>query len=251
MNNAYYFSHDTNARNDPKILMLRAEFGWEGYGIYFALLEMMFDSDETALKLKCIKAIALANNMDYKNLMSLIDMCVEEGLFEKDDEHFWSRGLRKRKEVFVAMKEQRSEAGKLGMAKRWGTKPVDNGVITSLQQSNNDDITKNNKGKESKGKDISITLLTEIIGLLNTKADTTFKPTTESTRKHIHARLAEGYTIEDFKKVITHKCNEWKNDPKYCVYLRPETLFGTKFESYLNAASVNGKNHKDEIPFGN
>ena len=62
MKDVYYFSHDNNARNDEKILMLRAEHGWEGYGIYWALLEMMFESSECSLSHSKIKGIAYSYN---------------------------------------------------------------------------------------------------------------------------------------------------------------------------------------------
>ncbi|MBS6157694.1 MAG: conserved phage C-terminal domain-containing protein, partial [Sutterella sp.] len=64
---------------------------------------------------------------------------------------------------------------------------------------------------------------------------TRYKASTASTRKHIKARLDEGFTIDDFKMVIDKKCSEWLNNSKMEQYLRPETLFGTKFEGYLNA----------------
>ena len=56
----------------------------------------------------------------------------------------------------------------------------------------------------------------------------------------IHARLAEGYTQEDFRAVIDRKCADWLADARMVEYLRPETLFGTKFESYLNAGGNYG-----------
>ena len=48
--------------------------------------------------------------------------------------------------------------------------------------------------------------------------------------------MREGYTVEDFRRVIDHKASEWMEDEKMREYLRPETLFGTKFEGYLQAA---------------
>ena len=64
---------------------------------------------------------------------------------------------------------------------------------------------------------------------------TSYKDNTKKTREHINARFAEGFTLDDFKTVIDKKCVEWANDDKMAKFLRPETLFGTKFESYLNA----------------
>lgn len=75
----------------------------------------------------------------------------------------------------------------------------------------------------------------EIIDYLNQKAGTRYRATTSSTRKHIKARIDEGFTVEDFKSVIDKKCSEWLGNSKMEQYLRPETLFGTKFEGYLNA----------------
>ena len=83
-----------------------------------------------------------------------------------------------------------------------------------------------------------------IIAYLNEKAGTKYKATTAKTKTAIHARLAEGFTVDDFKTVIDKKCAEWIGDEKMEKYLRPETLFGTKFEGYLNAKTTerNGNN---------
>lgn len=72
-----------------------------------------------------------------------------------------------------------------------------------------------------------------IVEYLNQKAGTKYKHTREKTREHINARMAEGHTVEDFFKVIDNKCTEWKGT-EWERYLRPDTLFGTKFEGYLN-----------------
>lgn len=73
-----------------------------------------------------------------------------------------------------------------------------------------------------------------IVAFLNEKAGTHYRADTESTKRHIKARLNEGFTVGDFYAVIDKKVAEWKNTEME-KYLRPETLFGTKFESYLNA----------------
>lgn len=83
-----------------------------------------------------------------------------------------------------------------------------------------------------------------IIDYLNEKADKKYRANNKATQRHINARLKEGYTVEDFKSVIDKKCAEWKSTEME-QYLRPETLFGTKFEGYLNAR-VNKKSNRDE-----
>ncbi len=150
---AYYFSHDANARQDEKVLMLRAEHGWEGYGIYWALVEMMFESTETRLHHGKIRGIAVSYNIDITLLQSVINTCVTEELFVSDNDVFWSETLRKRKDKFIDLRQKKSEAGKKGMAKRWSNQQSDNGVITEDNGVNNGVITEYNKGKESKGKE--------------------------------------------------------------------------------------------------
>ena len=81
----------------------------------------------------------------------------------------------------------------------------------------------------------------EIVQYLNQKTNKNFKHTSKVTQRHIRARLAEGFTVSDFKQVIDNKCNDWLRDQKMKEYLRPETLFGTKFESYLNSKTTTTK----------
>jgi len=81
----------------------------------------------------------------------------------------------------------------------------------------------------------------EVVEYLNQKTGKNFKHTSKVTQRHIRARLAEGFTISDFKQVIDKKCSDWLRDQKMKEYLRPETLFGTKFESYLNSKTTTAK----------
>ncbi len=95
-----------------------------------------------------------------------------------------------------------------------------------------DSIDKNSK------KDIVEQSPTEyqiIIDYLNQKTGKRFSDSSKSTRGHISGRLREGYTVEDFKRVIDIKTKQWLRDEKMSAYLRPETLFcASHFESYLN-----------------
>lgn len=98
---------------------------------------------------------------------------------------------------------------------------------------------KESKGKEIKGKGSKENVVVaaesiEIIEYLNLITGSKFKPLTKITQDVIKARLKENYTVDDFKQVIDIKNAEWSVDPKMSKFLRPETLFGNKFESYLN-----------------
>lgn len=78
----------------------------------------------------------------------------------------------------------------------------------------------------------------EVIDHLNSRAGTKYKSTTANTRKLVKARLKEGFTVEDMKLVIDKKCAEWLNNSEMVKFLRPDTLFGNKFEGYLNARTT-------------
>ena len=81
---------------------------------------------------------------------------------------------------------------------------------------------------------ITVTLpYKQIIEYLNSRCNTSYKHTAKATQGYIRARFNEGYRFEDFKKVIDSKFKQWGSDAKMCAYLRPQTLFGTKFEDYL------------------
>lgn len=73
-----------------------------------------------------------------------------------------------------------------------------------------------------------------IVAYLNERAGTKYRAKNKDTQKHINARITEGFTVDDFKTVIDKKCAEWRGT-EWEKFLRPTTLFGTKFESYLNA----------------
>lgn len=95
--------------------------------------------------------------------------------------------------------------------------------------------TKKEKNGIKEKKEKNNTLCVLVIEYLNQKTGKAFKPSTEATQKFINGRETDGYTLEDFKKVIDVKCKQWLADPKMQAYLRPDTLFRPgNFESYLN-----------------
>lgn len=100
--------------------------------------------------------------------------------------------------------------------------------------------SENNSEKNPTYKDTNIqkdinnkNIYSDAVEYLNSKAGTKYKSTSKNTTRHIQARINEGYTLEDFKTVIDKKCSEWLNTDME-KYLCPETLFGSKFEKYLN-----------------
>ncbi len=78
----------------------------------------------------------------------------------------------------------------------------------------------------------------EIIDYLNDKTGKRYRPTNQKTIKYIDARIKEGYSYKDFCQVIDNKCKVWAGTERE-IYLRPETLFGNRFDSYLNEMPKN------------
>ena len=110
-----------------------------------------------------------------------------------------------------------------------------NDETAKIEQNEDNVLSMSDKSKsKSKSKSIDINIVEQVLDYLNQQANKAYKSTTEKTRRLIQARVNEGFTIDDFKTVIDTKVYEWGNDPKMEQYLRPETLFGTKFEGYLN-----------------
>jgi len=96
-----------------------------------------------------------------------------------------------------------------------------------------------------------------IISYLNDKTGKRYSSKSAGNKRIIQTRLNEGYTVDDFKRVIDHKCKEWLPPFKFSngkmsdTYLRPSTLFNQKFDQYLNEAPEVTKEEKENnIKFG-
>lgn len=128
-----------------------------------------------------------------------------------------------------------------------------NGVLLYCNEKENENENENDNdvsypvsGHESS--DESFKDYDSIISYLNEKTGKAYKATTAKTKSLINARVAEGFTVDDFKVVIDKKCTDWLGDEKMEQYLRPETLFGTKFEGYLNAKRSRTKTSSVVLP---
>jgi len=122
---------------------------------------------------------------------------------------------------------------------------------TNQQLTNNQPATNHKQeckeGKEEKHKSIvghnkPAVPVSDIVQYLNEKSGKEFRAETKATRQHITARFKEGFSLSDFQSVIDFKVSEWGMDAKMMEFIRPQTLFGTNFESYLEAAKTAGYN---------
>ena len=121
--------------------------------------------------------------------------------------------------------------------------------------SGNHDFTFPTWLEENARKDLEKTKHKELwipIAYLNQVANKRYK-FVDKTKRLLLARFKEGYTLEDFKQVIDIKTAEWKDSPEFSKYLRPETLFGSKFDGYLNQKPKNIKGKSEDnfpdLPF--
>lgn len=89
----------------------------------------------------------------------------------------------------------------------------------------------------------------EIIDYLNSKTGKNYRDNVQKNRSLIKARWSEGYRLDDFKQVIDNMVKDWSGT-KYAKYLRPETLIGTKFDSYLNQGNVVNREKKTDERLG-
>jgi uncharacterized phage protein (TIGR02220 family) len=113
---------------------------------------------------------------------------------------------------------------------------------TTQQTNNKPTLYKEVKKEEVKNKEYIppynppsalMDLVVVVLDYLNAKCDTNYKVSSKKTQSLIHARVGEGYSEQDFYTVIDKKSAEWFGT-EFEKYLRPETLFSTKFEGYLN-----------------
>lgn len=113
-----------------------------------------------------------------------------------------------------------------------------NGVLAYSNSNDNDNKNDNDNDNDNEDSSTNRERIVQVISYLNEKAGTKYRATTAKTKSMINARFSEGFSVDDFKAVIDKKCSEWIGDEKMERYLRPETLFGTKFEGYLNAKTT-------------
>ena len=150
----YYFSHDANAHKDAKIIFLIKDCGWEGYGIFWYLIETMREEKDFKLSLCDCNALAYDCRLSYANLKKIIDKCFDLKLFNKNETYFWSPSLIRRMEM-------KSNSAKIGANIRWN-KDKEMQTHTNAYERMRTDANGCLKVKESKVKKSKINIDTEV-----------------------------------------------------------------------------------------
>ena len=111
---AYYFSHDSNARNDQRLMKVRMKYGMEGYGIYFGIIEILRETEDYTLEYPdSIESIAYDLRVDF-NLVEYIVNDFNLFIINEEKDIFYSNSLKRRMEKLDEKRRIRSEAGKKG-----------------------------------------------------------------------------------------------------------------------------------------
>lgn len=162
-----------------------------------------------------------------------VNALVDSGFIEKNGDGSYKLHDWEEHQPFVTTSKARIERAKKAASVRWGCKENANSMQDACKSESTSNAPTNQPTYQ------------EIVGYLNKKTASNFKSKSKATQTCIKARWNEGYRLEDFKAVIDFKTKQWATDEKMVEYLRPSTLFSTKFESYLNAAQ---KIHPEDEP---
>jgi hypothetical protein len=152
---AYYFSHDSNARSDPKILEMRSVYKSMGYGWYWMIIELMREQEDYSLSMQgkyVWNAFALQVDATAEEIKAFVQDCISEfKLFESDGTKFWSVSLRNRMKV----KDEKSEKARKSAEARWN-KTSKQANEEETQSNGNANASKSDAIKERKVKEIKV-----------------------------------------------------------------------------------------------
>ena len=213
--------------NDPRMEVLMRRLGRElaiGHFVYISKLAQRYFVEGEKIP---------------KKIWDLSDFpkdFIDVGMVEEFDDGYYLRGSEEHFSWIIAKKENGKKGGRPSknndikkatgkLSESYKNPPTPTPTPTPT---NNINIQSGNP-----------TICEEVINYLNKKTNKNFRSTTKETQRFINARVKEGYSLQDFKKVIDVKTTEWLDDKKFNKYLRPSTLFkGGHFEDYLNHTEV-------------
>lgn len=240
---------------DEKLIECSAE----STGVYIRLMCILHKSDTYGCILLKQKdkqndsniknfALKLAKQMPYD--ISTIECSLEELIEEKvlilEEDTLFQKRMKKD----GMLSDIRAEAGKKGAdkknAKDFAKAKSEANELANDEANSENEIEYENEDEDNIEIITDIELIKGIIDYLNIKTNSHYKYSTEKTKKLIKARLNDNFTIDDFKTVIDKKTEEWLGTD-FEKFLRPETLFGNKFEGYLNQKTTPKKKTLKDI----
>ena len=259
--NIEYYRHFSGADQHPKFEMLRAKYGWAGDGKFWALNNRIALASNCVLDLskKYVKA-SIANALDFtlaefdEFVIYLLEECdliiqvefgittneVQENFVKVSEKRMRNKAGYVKKPILKNAKSSTKLAGTENQPTGMQIQPSEN--IQTKGKGKDKDKDKLKRSKEEPrtmklfARDEHEIILNDLNKRLGLKKG--FSASTEKNQSLILARFKEGFTLEDFIIVNEKKANSWLSDPNMCKFLRPETLYGNKFEGYLNEIIV-------------
>ena len=271
---AYYFSHDSNARNDEKLLAVRMRFGAEGYGIYFMIIERLRDESDN-MSIKDYNILAFDFRVSADKVKSVIE---DFELFEftDDKKYFYSQRMLNNMKI----KNQKSEKARLSAEKRWNKSESNANAMRTHSEGN---AIKESKGKESKVKEINDVLPSDdekenpeisieknpetspkkrndkvekldfqlLLEYLNEKTGRNYRVVPDKVKTKFHSLLKQGYEKKDIKTAIDNAVKAKNHIENNFQYLTMEFFSRTeKIDMYSNTGKSETVKSKNNKPLG-
>lgn len=214
---AYYFSHDSNSKDDPKCVMLIEQLGLEGYGIFWVLVETLRDQPNYKYPLSLLPAIARRYNSTAQKVETVVK---NYDLFQfTDDEFFFSVSLMGRMEHLETSRLKKSLAGKKGNDIRWNNRIAiaeqsqsDSNVITVPSQTIASKVKKSKVNESKDKKIIEVDLFTQAMDEFKKMRKLIRKPMTDRAVKITITNLNKLTSNENEKILILEQsiANSWQ-----------------------------------------
>lgn len=219
MKDAYYFPHDSNAKDDPKCVLLIDQLGLEGYGIYWVLIEVLRDQPDYSYPVNSLPALARRYNTTVEKVKTVVSKY--ELFTVKDDTVFFSESLTRRMLPLEEKRKKLSEAGKRGNMIRWKSEDIpilsqpDGLAIATQSQVKESKVNKNTKyNGESK----------------DSPAEFSFENVWEQYGKKGNRKTSEA---KWGRLSNPNKALALKHIPEY-VKATPDKQYRKHFETYIN-----------------
>lgn len=223
MKDAYYFPHDSNAKDDPKCVLLIEQLGLEGYGIFWVLVETLRDQPNYMYPLSLVPALARRYNTTPEKMRAVIE---KYGLFSitEDNQFFFSHSLNRR----MLKANEKREKLRANALKRWhGNKHAE---VMQLHSKSNTDLMPLNKSKVNEIKvneikennnistttgDVDEKLINPDLAEINQYWNDNISPITPAIAQEFNALLQKGVKAEIIIAAISEAIRSATGRPSY------------------------------------
>lgn len=235
MADKYWFKHDYNARNDEKLLELRAEFGAEGYGIFWMIIEKIAENNQGGLNGRLMGGLAMDLSIDKNLINSIVNFCIQVKLFHKNDEEFISSN---RMKAHKEMRDSLSEYGKKGVEKREQNRKNKPRIKGGLSQPLSEEIRREEIRREDNGHSPDFFVRVEkFIRMFNGLRGTKYKPI-QDVQTALENQL-KTYTPEQIKFALKNAIKDKYHIDNNFKSLTPKYLLQTDIlERYVNITQI-------------